>query len=249
MRKAIPNLITFSGLFCGFIGLMNVIQGSLEIAAYAIMAAAFLDLFDGFAARLLKASSSIGAQLDSLCDLVNFGVLPALIAVSLFHRFGASESWFTHYYTGSAYTHALPIFVYLAGAVWRLARFNVVDEKGFSGLPSPAAALFMAGFPLVYVNGFSTLPIPYEVAETIYANGLSVLISSIAIGILMVVPIPMMSFKSLKPNIKSLLFPVLLLVFAITLFTLYGFFALQPVIIFYVIASLLQKLLFHEVQS
>lgn len=249
MRKAIPNLITFSGLFCGFIGLINLIQGSLEYAAYAIMAAAVLDLFDGFAARLLKASSSIGAQLDSLCDLVNFGVLPALIAASLFHRFGASENWFTHYYTGNAYTFTLPIFVYLAGAVWRLARFNVVDEKGFSGLPSPAAALFMAGFPIVYVNGFASLPISYGVAEELYASGFSVLVSSVAIGILMVAPIPMMSFKSLKLNIKSLFFPVLLLGFAIALFALYGFFALQPVIIFYVLASLLQKLLFNEVQS
>ena len=105
MIKLIPNLVTLGGLFCGFIGLANLSQGNLFWAAWAIIAAAFLDLWDGMLARALHAKSDIGAQLDSLCDLVNFGVLPSLIAVELFHRFAVDETWFPHFKFGFSFSY------------------------------------------------------------------------------------------------------------------------------------------------
>jgi len=76
MKKQIPNIITLLNLFCGCCALVNIFYGNFEIAIYLIMAAAGFDFFDGFAARLLKVSSPVGKELDSLADMVSFGVVP-----------------------------------------------------------------------------------------------------------------------------------------------------------------------------
>lgn len=138
-RAYLPNLLTLCNLLCGCIGLVFVSNGSLAIAAYLIWAAAALDFADGLIARALKAYSDIGKELDSLADMVSFGVLPAYIMFALMDA-----------QTAQPY---LPFIAFLIAAfsALRLAIFNVDTRQShaFMGVPTPANALLISSFPLI----------------------------------------------------------------------------------------------------
>lgn len=131
----LPSLFTTGGLFAGFYALIAAIQGRYELAAWAIIFAAVFDMLDGRVARLLHAESSFGAEYDSLCDMVSFGLAPAVLiymwALVPMGKFG----W-------------LASFMIAACAALRLARFNIqvgtADKRYFQGLPTPATALLIA---------------------------------------------------------------------------------------------------------
>ena len=132
----LPNAITLAALFAGFYAIVMATKGRFELAAIGIFVAAVLDSLDGRVARMTNSQSAFGEQMDSLCDMVSFGLAPALIvyvwALQGLGRFG----W-------------MAAFVYCAAAALRLARFNVnigvVDKRFFQGLPSPAAAALVMG--------------------------------------------------------------------------------------------------------
>ena len=132
----LPNAITLAALFSGFYSIVMAINGRFEAACLGIFCAAVLDSLDGRVARMTNSQSAFGEQMDSLCDMVNFGAAPALIV----YVWGLS---------GLGRWGWLPAFVYIAGAALRLARFNVnigvVDKRFFQGLPSPAAAAIVVG--------------------------------------------------------------------------------------------------------
>jgi CDP-diacylglycerol--serine O-phosphatidyltransferase len=136
----LPNLLTTTNMFFGFMSIIFAIQGEYTFGSYAIVAAAVFDLLDGRVARLTNTTSKFGAEYDSLCDLVSFGMAPALImylwALQPFGRVG----W-------------LASFVFVACGALRLARFNVqqADEKThFQGLPIPMAAGIVASSVLCF---------------------------------------------------------------------------------------------------
>jgi len=142
-RKGIyilPNAISLAALFASFYAIVMAMNGRFEVAAIGIACAAVLDSLDGRVARMTNSQSAFGEQMDSLCDMVSFGLAPALIvyiwALQGLGKFG----W-------------MAAFVYCAAAALRLARFNVnigvVDKRFFQGLPSPAAAALVMG--LIYV--------------------------------------------------------------------------------------------------
>jgi CDP-diacylglycerol---serine O-phosphatidyltransferase len=138
MKKGIfilPSLLTLSSIFCGFYSLVCAVKGQFFYSAALILAAAFFDGVDGKVARLTKTSTKFGLELDSLADVISFGVSPALLlyiwALEPFGRTG----WVT-------------AFVFVACGALRLARFNVqttiIDSRRFNGLPIPAAASMVA---------------------------------------------------------------------------------------------------------
>lgn len=136
----LPNLLTTASLFAGFMGIIWTIQGNFEYCALAIFASCIFDSLDGKIARLTNTASEFGVQYDSLCDLVSFGVAPALMAYQWalkdFERFGL-----------------MACFLYLACGALRLARFNIQTNKGISkkyfvGMPIPGAACILASFLL-----------------------------------------------------------------------------------------------------
>ncbi|MEQ8242301.1 CDP-diacylglycerol--serine O-phosphatidyltransferase [Fulvivirga sp.] len=139
IKKHIPNLLTSSNLVCGCLGIIYCFQGDLKLAVYLIWIAMLFDFFDGFAARLLKVSSPIGKELDSLADMVTFGVLPAILILQLIEQ----------HETGPIKYIALLIAVFSA---LRLAKFNVDDKQQsvFIGLPTPANALFLSSLIFVF---------------------------------------------------------------------------------------------------
>ena len=132
----LPNGISLAALFASFYAIVMAMNGRFEAAAIGIFCAAILDSLDGRVARMTNSQSAFGEQMDSLCDMVSFGLAPALIvyiwALQGLGKFG----W-------------MAAFIYCAAAALRLARFNVnigvVDERFFQGLPSPAAAALVMG--------------------------------------------------------------------------------------------------------
>ncbi|MGZ5090806.1 MAG: CDP-diacylglycerol--serine O-phosphatidyltransferase [Burkholderiales bacterium] len=146
----LPNMFTIMALFAGFYAIVQAMGGRYEQAAIAIFVAMVLDGLDGRIARLTRTQSAFGAELDSLSDMVSFGVAPALVVYHwALSDFAVSRSvtllgpWLT------ARLGWIAAFVYCACAALRLARFNttldVVDKRFFQGLPSPAAASLIAG--------------------------------------------------------------------------------------------------------
>ncbi|WP_373522924.1 CDP-diacylglycerol--serine O-phosphatidyltransferase [Aquiflexum sp.] len=139
MKKHIPNALTSANLLCGMIGIVYVLNGEINYVAYFIFLAALFDFLDGFVARILKVSSEIGKQLDSLADLVTFGVLPAFILFKTVES--NTDIWFLPF---------LVLVVAVFSAV-RLAKFNIDERQSdrFIGVPTPANALLISTIPFL----------------------------------------------------------------------------------------------------
>jgi CDP-diacylglycerol--serine O-phosphatidyltransferase len=142
-RKGIyvlPNAVTLAALFAGFYSIVMASNGRFEVACIGIFVAAVLDSLDGRIARMTHTQSAFGEQMDSLCDMVSFGLAPALIMLEWGLKGLGKPGW-------------IAAFVYCAAGALRLARFNVnigvIDKRFFQGLPSPAAAAMVIGF--IYV--------------------------------------------------------------------------------------------------
>ena len=164
--KQIPNIFTLINLVFGCIAIVLILQtgetivvldqmGASQVTlpekiwqgSLFIFGAAIIDFFDGFLARLLKANSEKGKQLDSLCDVVSFGVAPGMILYQLLRIGYAQEE------NGLEVSiiALLPAFIYSCAVAWRLAKFNISTNQtyNFRGVPCPAAGLLVASFPLI----------------------------------------------------------------------------------------------------
>ena len=183
--KQIPNLLTLSNLLCGCLAIKFAFEWDLIMAAYLVGLASIFDFLDGFAARLLKVSGEMGKQLDSLADMVSFGVVPGVVMfqmmriVSLeitydFPEHSTIMDMATHYsknITISDYTHPLSYLAFLIClfSAYRLAKFNIDTRQSdkFIGLPTPANAIFICsigwifsqyiGFDLKEINNLQQL--------------------------------------------------------------------------------------------
>ena len=172
IKKHIPNTITLMNLLCGVLGVIFALSSRLDTAFILMLAAAVFDFSDGLAARLLKAYSPIGKELDSLCDMVSFGVLPAIMLMASMQKGGVTE-WYTY----------IPLFLALMSAL-RLAKFNVDERQStdFIGVATPTSAI-MSG-ALCY-SGIA-LPVWF------------IPCFAVVMGLLLVSEIPMFSIKIAK---------------------------------------------------
>jgi CDP-diacylglycerol--serine O-phosphatidyltransferase len=146
----LPNAVTLGALFSGFYAIVMAMNGRFEVACVAIFVAAVLDSLDGRIARMTNTQSAFGEQMDSLCDMVSFGLAPALIMLEWGLKGLGKPGW-------------VAAFIYCAAGALRLARFNVnigvVDRRFFQGLPSPAAAAMVIGFIYVMTDlGVDSVP-------------------------------------------------------------------------------------------
>lgn len=143
-RSVIPNLFTALNMFCGFVSIVYAHEQNFKDAAIFIIIAAVFDALDGFMARLTKSSSEFGVELDSLSDLVSFGVAPAFLVYQ------------TYLYQFNGFGIVLSSLLMVFGGL-RLARFNVqlvgFDKSHFVGLPIPSSAITVASFVLLYYQG------------------------------------------------------------------------------------------------
>ncbi|MEM9024186.1 MAG: CDP-alcohol phosphatidyltransferase family protein [Bacteroidota bacterium] len=151
LRRSIPNLFTIINLLCGTAGVILACSEQLLWAACLICAAAAADFLDGFCARLLKVQSAMGKQLDSLADMVTFGVLPGVILFQLITiGYGLYFVDIAQRGPGHLFAASLALLVPVFAGL-RLARFNVDESQShsFLGLPTPANAVLIASFPLI----------------------------------------------------------------------------------------------------
>ena len=181
ITKHIPNTITSMNLLCGALGVIFTFQGALHIAFYLMLAAAVCDFLDGFAARLLKAYSPMGKELDSLADLVSFGLLPSM----MLHR-RLVEGGMT------GFVAYIPLVICVFSAL-RLAKFNIDDRQSenFLGLPTPACAMWCGS--LVYAADHGVM----SMAGLLHGQYM-IPIASVVLALLLVSEIPMFSFKFKK---------------------------------------------------
>ncbi|NEN24933.1 CDP-diacylglycerol--serine O-phosphatidyltransferase [Cryomorpha ignava] len=231
VKYQIPNIITLSNLLCGAISVYFVTQGNLPLAAILILAGAFLDFFDGLAARLLGVSGEMGKQLDSLADLISFGLAPAFIAMHLAGAFANDVAFSIWAFT--------PIII-APFAAYRLAKFNIDERQttDFIGLASPSNALFWLSIPLIlaYSNTSSGLGSVYlAFAE----SQISINIAALVISILMISEIRFFSlkFKSLKWTGNELRF--ILILGSLALLIAFGVQALPIILLLYFILSII----------
>lgn len=223
MKRHIPNTITLLNLSAGFMGIIFLIKGNIPFAAYMIFLAAVFDFMDGFSARLIGAYSEVGKSLDSLSDAVSFGVLPGAIVYALLESMVPSQPEIMKLMPYAAF------FIPLCSVV-RLAIFDndETQRTSFKGLPTPANAIFFAGFALYFYSGETGfIPKSY----------LLLAILSLVFSYLLVSEIRMFSFK-----VKSIKFRenILLYLFLLTVIVLIVFLKFEGIllsIILYVLLS------------
>lgn len=148
--KFIPNLLTLGNALMGLWAIVFIAREEMLNAVYCVAIALILDFFDGFVARLLKAQSPLGVQLDSLADAITFGLVPGfilfqMIAIAEGFYFVEITKWPTWLFLEVSVAGLVPL-----AAIYRLAKFNLKTDAGthFSGLPTPAMTLFVLGIPL-----------------------------------------------------------------------------------------------------
>jgi CDP-diacylglycerol--serine O-phosphatidyltransferase len=148
VAKHIPNALTCCNLICGCLAVIFVFEGGMLWASYMMLLAAVFDFFDGFVARLLKVTSPIGKDLDSLADTVTFGLLPALM---LYHYFKMGMAW--HNVQSITWLPYAAILLAVFSAL-RLAKFNndTRQSTSFIGVPTPSIALLIGSWPLFMQN-------------------------------------------------------------------------------------------------
>jgi CDP-diacylglycerol---serine O-phosphatidyltransferase len=249
--KQIPNLFTLLNLVFGCLAVICVLQNGIIIttdsngvqlidvpekiwmASLFIGMAAVVDFLDGFVARIFKAASEMGKQLDSLADLVSFGVAPGLIIYQFLRLSFSQEDGGID----TSISWLLPSLLLPCAAAWRLARFNLDKEQSFSfkGLPVPAAGIFIASLPLIYWNVNQAWAIQVLINKW-FLYAIIALISW-----LMISSIPLMSFKFKDFTVKNNWPRYILAVLAIILFLIVQWLAIPVIIILYVILSLALK--------
>jgi CDP-diacylglycerol--serine O-phosphatidyltransferase len=249
--KNIPNLFTLLNLFFGCIAVIFTLQNGIAImynadgaqyigipermgvASLFIGLAGLVDFLDGLVARIFKATSPMGKQLDSLADVVSFGVAPGMILYQFLRMSFARQEdgldisplWF------------LPALLFPCAAAFRLAKFNIDETQryGFKGVPTPAAGILVASIPLIY--WYST----NDTVTSLLLNKWLLYGVILVMAWLMTSNLPIMALKFSDYKIKNNLPKVILLVVAVLSAIFLKWLAVPVVFIFYIIVSLLSE--------
>jgi CDP-diacylglycerol--serine O-phosphatidyltransferase len=226
----LPNLLTCANLLCGCIAILqlNAAQpNTLLVAAWLVILACIFDFFDGFAARILHQSSPIGKDLDSLADVVSFGVLPSFVLYYLFQNANINA----HLPTYCGYFALLmPVFSAL-----RLAKFNNDPRQtdSFVGVPTPTNAVLIVSLPLMQhyqPQGFFT---------TFYTHPYFLLLLMVIMPVLLIAELPLIALKFKHWAWAGNEFRYILVAFTLLNLLIFGFTAVPHIILFYVALSVI----------
>lgn len=216
IKKHIPNFITCLNLFSGCIAVLLAFKGNYQGAFIAILVAAVFDFFDGFAARMLKAYSPMGKELDSLADMISFGLAPGMIVFSLLNEVNVSE-WLPYL------AFLIPVFSGL-----RLAKFNIDERQttSFIGMPTPANAIFWAGLAFSY-------------SGLLEQNYWAIIILTVLFSYLLVAEIPMFALKVKNLAWKDNQIQYIFLLVTVVLLGVFQLNAFAPIIGWYILLSVI----------
>jgi CDP-diacylglycerol--serine O-phosphatidyltransferase len=249
--KQIPNLFTLLNLIFGCIAIVFILQtgesiivmentGATQVympekiwwGALFIFGAAIIDFLDGFLARLMKANSEMGKQLDSLSDVVSFGVAPGLILYQLLRLGYAQEPNGLNV----SIIALLPAFIFTASVAWRLAKYNLADDQSynFKGVPSPAAGLLIASFPLIILYEYFNI-------QSLFINRWFLYAVIFIVSYFMLSSRTFLAIKFIDFSLKNNLLKYILLLLALILILFLQWFAVPVIFIMYIIISAFSK--------
>jgi CDP-diacylglycerol---serine O-phosphatidyltransferase len=229
IKKHIPNFITLLNLFFGCISIMSIVRDDLWAASIFIFVAAFFDLLDGMAARLLNAVSAIGKELDSLADVVSFGVAPGFILWKVLEQNLDTDLFYLSYLA-----FLIPLFSAL-----RLANFNIDTRQSdkFLGIPVPANAILIASFPLIVEQNLSGFAWLTELVQKPWF-----LMAYIALfSFLLVSEFPLLAFKFKSLKWKENALRYIFIGVSMIAVLLFHFVALPMIIVLYFALSVIDR--------
>jgi CDP-diacylglycerol---serine O-phosphatidyltransferase len=260
IKRAIPNLFTCGNLFCGCLAIVKSFEGNLVWAAYLVGIAAVLDFFDGFMARLLKVSSPIGKDLDSLADMVTFGVVPGVV---MFHLLNSSlqvssdsaiPGWNTLIIPHDMYSNlkiaqtqplAYLAFIIPIFSALRLAKFNndTRQTDSFVGVPTPANSILICSLPLIFSFQLN-FPWREIIFVFVIGNKISLIVLTLIMSFLLVAELPLfaLKFKHFKWKGNEIRYVFLLL--CALLLAILQVVGIPLIIVLYVLMSLINNWFF-----
>lgn len=247
----LPDLLTTANLSCGVGSILLASQGQLTWACWLVFIGAAFDVLDGLAARALGGGSELGKQLDSLADMVTFGVAPGiLVGYGIFSNESSEYVFFSLANSSSSQLafFLIPVLIIPIASAWRLAKFNIDarQSSGFIGLPTPANALFWAAFTLVsLLSGVVDGPLAKEIWFVLIWQdhvAAAVLTYVIVLSALMLseLPLPSLKFKHMGWKGNQVIY--LLIGMGAVLIALYGILAVPLILIIYLLSPLWGRL-------
>jgi CDP-diacylglycerol--serine O-phosphatidyltransferase len=227
IRRNIPNALTCGNLLCGCVGVVEAFHNNLLLSCILIGIALIFDFFDGFLARLLKVTSPIGKDLDSLADMVTFGLLPSIIVYQLLMQSipDLLGIW-----------KAYPAFIIAIFSAIRLAKFNNDPRQSdsFIGVPTPANAMLVASLPLiVHMEG--------GIWKDIIINTNNLLIFSAIMSYLLVMEMPLIALKFKSFGWAGNEARYLLLLSTVVLLLTLKIIAIPAILVLYILLSVIDN--------
>lgn len=253
IQRHIPNTITLGNLLCGCLGIVCCASLRLEYAFYFTCLAAVLDFFDGFAARLLKVSSPIGKDLDSLADMVTFGVLPGFVMYGMLtlvvcndNRPLAIDSYFIFKQSIQGIPSYLPFVAFLIPlfSAIRLAKFNndKRQSNSFIGVPTPANALLIGSLGFLLIQKLNRQGDISNNYELVY-NYDVLIILTVLMSYLLIAEIPLFALKFKNFGWKSNRLRYTFLIISGVLLIVFQFEAIPFIIFLYILLSVMNNVI------
>ncbi|MES2681465.1 MAG: CDP-alcohol phosphatidyltransferase family protein [Bacteroidota bacterium] len=255
LKKHIPNTITLGNLFCGCLAIVKAFEGDLVWAAYLVGIALVLDFFDGFTARMLKVSSAIGKDLDSLADMVTFGVVPGIVMFQMiFMNLPIGDQiQFTDmpndiggkpvfYETQFEYLKYVAFIITIFSCI-RLAKFNndTRQSDSFIGLPTPANTMVICSLPLIIAFQPNLVFI-----SGIIENPWFLCVLSLVMSLLLIAEIPLFALKFKNFSWASNKLVYLFLLASVVMILTLHFLAIPLVIILYILLSIVNNIFLKD---
>jgi len=227
--RSLPNILTTLNLTAGIMGVLFW-QHNILLSAGCVFIAMIFDFFDGLSARLLNATSAIGKELDSLADMISFGLLPACIL------FGSMHPDFYWLHIDEIPKSSFLVFLIPIFSAFRLAKFNTdtTQESVFLGLPTPANAFLLASIPYVIRNTQTD-----SLAYFLFTNNTYIILLSIVCSVLLVLPLPLLALKMKNLSWKENKFKYIFLIYTALCFSLFGWVGASLTIGGYIVISII----------
>lgn len=228
VQKNLANAFTLGNLLSGSIGVIHLIKGNYEVTAVCLVISLILDFLDGFVARAVKSDSNLGAQLDSLADMVTFGLLPGITMYKALEPFGYQLFNITLPFEISYFGLFVALFSCL-----RLAIFNLDEEQTyyFKGLNTPSNTILLFGLYFAYQEKAAF--------HFLFSNEILLILLVILSSWLLISPIKMIALKFKSMKLKDNYPKLALLIGAIVLLLLFKIGAIPVIIIYYILISII----------
>jgi CDP-diacylglycerol--serine O-phosphatidyltransferase len=239
IKRHIPNFITLLNLVSGCIAIIFIFNGNLPMASYLIFIAAVFDFLDGMAARVLKVKSDIGKELDSLADIISFGLVPGFIMMKLLE----SSSGVTDVNVG--FTSVIPYLSLLIPvfSAFRLAKFNIDSRQthNFIGLPTPANAILIASLPLIMAQKTTLIGMDLDWFVNLISNFYVLIGFTVVLSYLLVAELSLFSLKISKTEPPKNRIKYFFIGISFILFIIFYFVAIPFILLLYILLSITLK--------